>query len=109
MTVQIQSLHFNADKKLLDFVEERVEKLTLFYDSILNSEVTLRLDKADNAENKIAEVKLHIPGNDLFSKKQCKTFEEAIDLCVDALKTQIRKQRKKVKGAKGLTLMPDEE
>lgn len=109
MTVQIQSLHFNADKKLLAFVEERVEKLTLFYDGILNSEVTLKLDKSDVAENKIAEIKLHIPGNDLFSKKQCKTFEEAIDLCIDALKTQIRKQRKKEKGAKGLSVLPDVE
>ncbi len=98
MTVKIQSLHFTADKKLLAFVEERVEKLTLFYDGIIKSEVILKLDKSENAENKIAEIKLHISGKDLFSKKQCKTFEEAIDTGIDALKTQIKKLKKKAKG-----------
>ena len=58
MTVKIQSLHFNADKKLLAFVEERLDKLTLYYDGIIKSEVTLKLDKSDVAENKIAEIKL---------------------------------------------------
>ncbi len=98
MTVKIQSVHFDADKKLLAFVEERVEKLTLFYDGIIKSEVILKLDKSDAAENKIAEIKLHISGNDLFAKKQCKSFEEAIDTSIDALKTQVRKHKEKVKG-----------
>ncbi len=98
MTVKIQSLHFNADKKLLAFVEERLDKLTLYYDGIIKSEVTLKLDKSDVAENKIAEIKLHISGNDLFSKRQCKTFEEAVDTSIDALKTQVKKHKEKIKG-----------
>ncbi|MCW3086541.1 MAG: raiA [Bacteroidetes bacterium] len=98
MTVKIQSVHFDADKKLLDFVQERVDKLTTFYDGIINSEVILKLDKSDATDNKIAEIKLHISGNDLFAKKQCKSFEEAIDTSIDALKTQVRKHKEKVKG-----------
>jgi len=98
MTVKIQSVHFDADKKLLAFVEERVDKLTHFYDGIINSEVILKIDKGDTVENKIAEIKLHIAGNDLFAKKQCKSFEEAVDMSIDALKTQVKKHKEKIKG-----------
>jgi putative sigma-54 modulation protein len=98
MTTNIQSVHFNADSKLLDFIEERVEKLGHFYDGILTSDVTLRLDKSDHAENKIAEIKLHISGNDLFAKRQCKSFEEAIDTSIDALKIQVKKHKERIKG-----------
>ncbi len=98
MTVKIQSVHFDADKKLLAFVEERVDKLTHYYDGIIKSEVILKLDKGDSAENKIAEIKLHIAGNDLFAKKQCKSFEEAVDTSIDALKAQVKKHKEKVLG-----------
>ena len=109
MTVKIQSLHFNADKKLLAFVEERINKLTHLYDGIIKSEVILRLDKSDDSENKIAEIMIHLSGNDLFAKKQCKTFEEAIDTSIDALKTQIKKLKKKAKGVTPLSLLPNAE
>ena len=98
MTVKIQSVHFDADKKLLDFVQERADKLTTYYDGIINTEVILKLDKSDSDENKIAEIKLHISGNDLFAKKQCKSFEEAIDSSIDALKTQVKRHKEKIKG-----------
>jgi putative sigma-54 modulation protein len=98
MTVQIQSVHFDADKKLLDFIEERIDKLTQFHDGIIRSDVTLRLDKSDVAENKIAEIRVHVKGDDLFAKKQCKSFEEAIDSSIDALKSQVIKRKEKVKG-----------
>lgn len=98
MTVKIQSVHFDADKKLLAFVEERVDKLTTFYDGIINSEVILKIDKGEAVDNKIAEIKLHIAGNDLFAKKNCKSFEEAIDTSIDALKAQVKKHKEKVKG-----------
>ena len=97
MTTKIQSVHFDADKKLLDFVQERVDKLTHYYDGILKSEVILKIDKAHSPENKIAEIKLHISGNDLFAKKQCKSFEEAVDTTIDALKTQVKKHKEKIK------------
>ncbi len=98
MTVQIQSVHFDADQKLLDFVEERIDKLTHFYDGIISSDVTLRIDNSSNADNKIAEIKVHIAGNDLFAKKQCKSFEEAVDTSIEALKAQVKKHKEKVKG-----------
>lgn len=97
MTVKIQSIHFDADKKLLDFISERMEKLKHFYDNIIRSEVFLKLDKSDSAENKIAEIRIHIPGQELFAKKQCKTFEEAIDVSIDALTKQVIKHKEKVK------------
>ena len=98
MKVKIQSIHFDADVKLLQFVEEKVDKLGHFYNEIIASEVFLKLDKNSNTENKVAEIKLHIPGNDLFVKKQCKTFEEATDTAVEALTRQIKKHKEKVKG-----------
>lgn len=98
MTVKIQSVHFDADKKLLEFVQEKVDKLTQFYDGIINSDVTLRLDKSSDTENKIAEIKVHIAGNDLFAKKQCKSFEEAVDTSLDALRIQVKKHKEKIKG-----------
>jgi putative sigma-54 modulation protein len=98
MTTKIQSLHFDADKKLLEFVQERVDKLTQYYDGIITSDVILRIDKSSDTENKIAEIRLHLPGNDLFAKKQCKSFEEAIDTSLDALKAQVQKHKEKIKG-----------
>jgi putative sigma-54 modulation protein len=98
MKVKIQSIHFDADVKLLQFVEGRVDKLGHFYNEIIASEVFLKLDKNSNTENKVAEIKLHIPGNDFFVKKQCKSFEEATDTAVEALTRQLKKHKEKVKG-----------
>jgi putative sigma-54 modulation protein len=95
MQIQVQSIHFDADTKLIRFIEEKLQKLGTFHDRIIKSEVFLRLDKSDVNENKIAEVKLSIPGKELFAKKQCKTFEEATDVAVDALRRQIDKHRTK--------------
>lgn len=99
MKIKVQSIHFTADKKLLKFVEEKVDKLFQFYDSIIDSEVYLRLDKSDNSENKIAEIKINTPGKILFAKEQCKTFEEATDVAVEALRKQITKHKEKMRGA----------
>jgi putative sigma-54 modulation protein len=95
MNIQIQSVHFDADQKLLSFIEEKVGKLNVMHDKIVKSEVTLKLDKSESNENKVAEIRLHVPGNDLFAKKQCSTFEEATDLAVDALKTQIKRYKER--------------
>ncbi|MBI1837181.1 MAG: ribosome-associated translation inhibitor RaiA [Flavobacteriia bacterium] len=95
MDIQVHSVHFTADKKLIDFVNEKVGKLELFYDNIIASEVFLRLDKDQEGENKVAEVKILIPGKELFAKKQCKSFEEAADLAVEALRKQVNKHKDK--------------
>lgn len=96
MKVKIQSIHFDADVKLLNFIESKVGKLNTYSNTIIDSEVFLRLDKSSSHENKIAEIKLLVPGNDLFAKRQCKTFEEATDLAVEALRRQLKKQKSKV-------------
>lgn len=95
MDVKVHSVHFKADQKLIEFVNEKVTKLQLFFDNIIVGEVFLRLDKSTEKENKIAEVKILLPGKELFAKKQCKTFEEAADLAVDALRTQVKKHKEK--------------
>jgi putative sigma-54 modulation protein len=96
MTINIQSVHFDADKKLLDFITDKAEKLSTFYDGIINCEVTLRLDKSSNSENKIAEIKLLGRGHEFFAKKQCASFEEATDTVVEALKIQVKKYKDKL-------------
>src|SRR4051812_22786204 len=97
MTINIQSVHFDADQKLLDFVSQKVEKLNTYYDGIINSEVILRLDKNSNAENKIAEIKMLGKGQEFFAKKQCASFEEATDQVCEALKSQVKKHKEKIK------------
>lgn len=96
MDIQVHSVHFTADKKLIEFVNEKVGKLDLFFDNIIASEVFLRLDKSQEGDNKIAEIKILIPGKELFAKKQCKSFEEAADLAVEALRKQVNKHKEKI-------------
>jgi|TARA_B100000795_G_scaffold229408_1_gene186485 putative sigma-54 modulation protein len=95
MKIKVSALHFNADQKLIDFTSERVNKLETFFDKIIEGEVTFKVDKSNSNENKVAEIKLNIPGKDLFAKKQCKSFEEAVDQSVEALRRQLRKQKTK--------------
>lgn len=99
MNIQIHSVRFDADKKLITFVNQRLDKLTQFGDGIVNAEVYLRLDKDQDRENKISEIRLELPGGPLFARKQSKTFEEATDQAVDALKKQITKYKQKKRGA----------
>jgi putative sigma-54 modulation protein len=98
MNIQIHSVRFDADKKLIDFVHQKLEKLTQFDEEIVNAEVYLRLDKDQERENKISEIKLELPGGPLFAKKQTKTFEESTDEAIDALKKQITKHKQKKRG-----------
>jgi putative sigma-54 modulation protein len=98
MNIQIHSLRFDADKKLIDFVTQKINKLSLLSDDIVNAEVFLRLDHDEERENKITEIKVEYPGGPLFARKQSKTFEEATDLVVAALKRQIVKQKDKLRG-----------
>ncbi len=95
MKIKIHSIHFDADQKLESFISTRMDKLDQYFDNIINGEVYLRLDKSDSNDNKVAEIKLHIPGSELFVKKQSKSFEEATDIAVEALKRQVKKHKEK--------------
>ena len=76
-------------------ITEKLQKIGKFHESIIGSEVTLKLENTDKPENKIAEIRLKVRGNDLISTKQCKTFEEATDLALDALRKQLEKIKDK--------------
>ena len=97
MKIRVQSIHFTADVKLLDFIQKKADKLDQFFDQIISGDVYLRLEKTEDEANKIAEIKLAIPGNDLFAKEQCKTFEEATDKAVESLRRQLEKHKEKVR------------
>ncbi|MFD1630994.1 HPF/RaiA family ribosome-associated protein [Pseudopedobacter beijingensis] len=97
MKIGVQSIRFNADKNLLAFIQKKTDKLDLVFDQIISGDVYLRLDRVSGETNKIAEIKLMIPGCVLFARQQCKTFEEATDLAVDSLRRQIRKYKVRLK------------
>ena len=99
MNIKIHSIHFDANRRLLDFIKVKVKKLIQFYDEIIGVEVFLRLENSQDLQNKIAEIKLEIPGNKLFAKKQSKSFEESINNCVNALRRQITRHKEKFKRA----------
>ena len=98
MDMKIHSIRFDADKKLLNFIEVKVKKLILFYEGIIGAEVFLRLENDQSSENKVAEIRLDIPGNDVFAKKKTKSFEESIDNVVEALRRQLTKHKEKQRG-----------
>jgi len=97
MQVKIQSIHFDADQKLLDFIQEKVDKLGHYYDGVMGGEVFLRLEKSKDTQNKIAEIKIQTRTGELFAKRQCKSFEEAVTESADALRNQVKKHKEKVK------------
>ena len=98
MRVNINSVHFKTDKKLDNFITEKLEKIRSLHDGIIGSEVTLKLENGEHYENKIAEIKLLIPGNDIFASKQNRSFEEAFDGALEALKKQLNKRKEKQRG-----------
>ncbi len=98
MDIRIHSIRFDASDRLKNFINNKLDKLSILASGeILSSEVFLRLSKADDTENKISEIKLEVKGDTLFAKKQCKTFEEATDMAINALKKQLDKHRNKYK------------
>ena len=96
MDVRIQAIHFDATAQLESFIQKKVSKLSRFHDGIMDAEVTLKVVKPETSMNKEAALKLLLAGNeDLFSSKVADTFEEAIDLAVEALERQLEKTKKK--------------
>ena len=98
MNIRIKAVKFDADSKLEDFIQKKVSKLGRFFDDIITAEVFLKLENTPDLENKVVEVRLDIPGSDLFARKQTKSFEESTDEVVDALKQQILKHKEKQRG-----------
>ena len=95
MKLNMQSIHFDADRKLIDFIQKKVDKLETYYDQIIDGEVIMKLDKNDRSENKIVEIKLNVPGKQLFAKNQAESFESATDEVIEGLRRQIKKYKQK--------------
>lgn len=96
MNVQIQTVHFDADSRLLEHVNAKIEKLKTFHDKIIGAEVYLKLDnKSQQIRDKIAEIKVHVPKHSYFVKHQSKTFEESFDLAFNSLVSQVKRQKEK--------------
>jgi putative sigma-54 modulation protein len=98
MNIRINAVKFDTDSKLEEFIEKKVSKLARYFDDIINAEVFLKLENTPDLDNKVVEIKLDIPGSDLFARRQSKSFEEATDIVVDALKQQILKHKEKLRG-----------
>jgi putative sigma-54 modulation protein len=98
MNIIINSVHFRADKKLETLITEKLKKLPAVFDAVIGAEVKLKLDNNDSHENKIVEIRVLVPGNDLYSVKQAKTFEEASTKAIDVSRRQLRKHKERLRG-----------
>lgn len=96
MKVNVQSIHFDADKKLLEHIQKRCDKLDVFFDRIIDADVYLKLDKDHEHGNKVVEIKLHVPGEILIGISRGEKFEEATDACAEKVKAQIKKYKEKL-------------
>lgn len=95
MEIRIKSIHFDANEKLQEFINKKVEKLQKSYEDIQKVEVQLKVEKPAAALNKTTSLTVTAPGNTLFVEKTCDTFEEGVDLCLDAMKVQLTKFKEK--------------
>lgn len=95
MEIRIKSIHFDATEKLQEFINKKVEKLQKSYEDIQKVEVQLKVEKPAAALNKTISLTVTAPGNTLFVEKTCDTFEEGVDLCLDAMKVQLTKFKEK--------------
>jgi len=97
MKVEVHAVNFNVDKKLVDFIQERMSKLEKYYDKVVSSDVYLKVENTSDKENKIVEMKILVPGDDFLVKKQCKTFEEAVELSAESIERLLVKRKEKIK------------
>ena len=95
MEIKINAVGFSASSQLEDFIQKKISKLDKYHDGIIGSEVTLKLEKDDNLQNKVVEVLLNVKGQEVFAKKNAKKFEEAVDELYDVVKRQLVKIKEK--------------
>ena len=96
MDVKIQTVHFDSDEKLLDFVRKKIEKLNTYHDRITKVDVFLKLDNiVHTLKDKIVELRVHVPKRDFFVKASSKSFEESFDNAYLSLINQLKRQKEK--------------
>ncbi|HYG18936.1 MAG TPA: HPF/RaiA family ribosome-associated protein [Ohtaekwangia sp.] len=96
MRLQVHSIHFDADRKLIHFIQKKLDKLDTFYDRLVDGEVFLRLNN-EGTENKTVEIKLRVPGSRLFAVEKARSFEAATGLAADALRMQLKKFKSRIR------------
>lgn len=96
MNVQIQTVKFDADQKLIDFVEAKMSKLDRFVERNTGADVILKLDKDNERGNKVVTIRLEVPGDDLVAEQRSKSFEESVDNAIEALKKQIERHKERL-------------
>jgi putative sigma-54 modulation protein len=104
MKLKVHSIHFDADEKLVRFIQRKIDKLETFYHRLVDGEVFLRLNN-EGIENKTVEIKLNVPGTQLFATEKARSFEAATDQAADALCMQLKKFKTKSKNKKGVTTL----
>lgn len=97
MNISINAVKFKADPKLEKFINDKVAKIDRIVDNATKCEITLKVDKPESENNKIAEISLTLPGQTLFNSKQADSFEEAVSECVDSMRVQIDKYKERYK------------
>ncbi len=95
MKIKTQAVGFSADSKLIEFIDQRLPKLDQFFDRIISAEVALKLENSGQVKDKIAEIRINVPGNTLIVKETQKTFEAAVDNSIDSLKRQLKRHKEK--------------
>lgn len=96
MKINLTAVHFDADQKLIDYIEKKSSKLSLFFDRITDAQVFLKLENSGQVRDKIVEIKLMVPGDTLVATETSKTFEAATDAAVDNMKRQLNKHKERV-------------
>lgn len=97
MKVSVHAVNFSVDRKLVNFIQEKMDKLEKYYDKVVSSDAFLKVEKTSDKENKWVELKINVPGDEFVVKKQCKTFEEAVDLATESLERLLVKRKEKIR------------
>src|SRR5690554_1604913 len=95
MKVNLNAVGFSVDRKLVDFIQIKLDKIEKYYDRVVDADVYLKVENSSEKENKVVDIRVNIPGNDLAVSKQAKTFEAAVDMCCDALERLLVKHKEK--------------
>jgi putative sigma-54 modulation protein len=97
MKVNLNAVGFSVDKKLVDFIQVKMDKIERYYDKVVDADVYLKLENTSDKENKIVDIRVNIPGNDIAVNKQARTFEEAVDNCCEAIERLLIKHKEKAR------------
>ncbi len=96
MNVNIQTVRFDADARLLEYINRKLAKLETFHDRIIKVNVFLKLDNVvHNIKDKIAEIRIHVPRHEFFVKSTSKSFEESFDSAFDSIVNQVKRKKEK--------------